>query len=1001
MKKASTYRVLLMCILWIGLTQQAGLSQFRFTNYDYTNGLPITDIREFAEDSLGYLWMGSNEGLVRFDGLDFKFFEPFKNDSSSLYGSEIARIKVDATGKVWITFHDGGISIYDHTTQKFKTRHYLDEDGVDFPRLAISDFIIDNERSKIWMTSAREGVFEMDMLTLSTKKVLDVQRPHGIVNDKTSSQHFYLSSGGLWRVDKSTYYKEKLSEYGFNHCKMYGDYLIGYDWSLHVSVFNTKTREHRLFRKEDDFVNKGILLDNDKIWSTTFTGLWFFDIYSGKRTKYLKDKNNRFDIDGDHYNGIFKDSKDRIWIGSDKGLSVINPDYQNLIHLQSTGILNTSDIVSGPDSNIYYTLGFYDDHILEVDIRKDKSSRIEYSPIMDFIGPLHAIRNKDKVWVICHRGFGYFTDEKQILVPYDGGKFSNIIHQKDIGNIVLDDNDNIWLMRNRSSILVKIPTDGSEVDTFHIRKLQGPEEVKAMLYERKALWLGTDLGLCRYDIESGKQSWFLNTDERYQGFQNSIENIGKDNEGNIWVLSLLSGAYKCDYNKEKDSLSIIKSYFQEDGLANNRPWNISKDGDGILYFGSTSGMSVYHKEIDRMVSFDKQYGFKELSLNVKCLDDKVFILSRGLSYFNVNDVNKIGIPPKVKLTSISNGFNTFFFNSQNLSTEKFKFSHNENNVKIEFTSIDLSYARNINYRYRLDKNQNWDELNYNNREARFIELNPGSYNFEIAAAGKDRNWGKSEILNFTIQPAYWQTWWFKLLVAIGLIGIVSTFFKWRERQIRMISDMETRMTELENEALRAQMNPHFIFNSLNSIKSFIINNKREEAADYLTTFAELIRTILRNSKSKTIPLSEEVKALDLYMEIENIRLENKFDVKWEIDPSLAQDSILVPPLAIQPFVENAIWHGFVHKEGKGELTIKVTKNENQILINIIDDGIGREKSKMIEKKHFRKRSYGIAITKQRLGMKKDENIEIVDLKDQNGNAIGTEVTVRIPINTLN
>ncbi|MBN8566983.1 MAG: histidine kinase, partial [Flavobacteriales bacterium] len=216
------------------------------------------------------------------------------------------------------------------------------------------------------------------------------------------------------------------------------------------------------------------------------------------------------------------------------------------------------------------------------------------------------------------------------------------------------------------------------------------------------------------------------------------------------------------------------------------------------------------------------------------------------------------------------------------------------------------------------------------------------------------------------------------------------------------------IAEIEMKALRAQMNPHFIFNSLNSIQKYILKNDSFAASQYLTKFSKLIRLILDHSNQNYILLSSEVELLKLYIEIEALRFDNQFDHELILDDSLNTDIIQIPSMIIQPYVENAIWHGLLHKETKGKLTIEISDfDKNNIKVIISDDGIGRQKAMELKSKQvLKKKSYGLQITESRISIlnktqSSKTTLKIHDLKDQDGNALGTKIELIIPIQTLN
>ena len=234
--------------------------------------------------------------------------------------------------------------------------------------------------------------------------------------------------------------------------------------------------------------------------------------------------------------------------------------------------------------------------------------------------------------------------------------------------------------------------------------------------------------------------------------------------------------------------------------------------------------------------------------------------------------------------------------------------------------------------------------------------------------------------------------------ALLLIGIIFVL----NRQKRLKS--EKQIITLEQDMLRSQMNPHFIFNTLNSIKLYIINNEKENAVYYLNKFSKLIRKILVASTEKEISLAEELETMALYMNIENIRFDNEIKYEVKIDEQVNTDLIKVPSLILQPFLENSLWHGLSSKTKNKEVLLEITKSKHGFIsVLITDNGIGRIASQEIKnKKTLKRKSVGISITKERLenfskGFINDYNLEIRDLYDQDNKASGTKVIIDIPI----
>ncbi len=274
--------------------------------------------------------------------------------------------------------------------------------------------------------------------------------------------------------------------------------------------------------------------------------------------------------------------------------------------------------------------------------------------------------------------------------------------------------------------------------------------------------------------------------------------------------------------------------------------------------------------------------------------------------------------------------------------------------------------------------------------------------------------GPEKILLINISPAFWNTWWFRITTGIFIIALIYGLIRFRMNQkFRMklersekekqLAELQQQKTELEMQALRAQMNPHFIFNSLNSINRFILQNNKIQASEYLTKFSRLVRMILQNSQASLITLESELEALQLYLEMEALRFNYHFSYKISVPSDLDISVLKVPPLIIQPYVENAIWHGLMHKEEKGQLDIEVSQENNYLFFKITDDGIGRKQSAALASKSATKhKSMGLKITAHRIAMMQNSNgkvspITINDLVEHDGTAAGTEVIIKIPV----
>ena len=296
-----------------------------------------------------------------------------------------------------------------------------------------------------------------------------------------------------------------------------------------------------------------------------------------------------------------------------------------------------------------------------------------------------------------------------------------------------------------------------------------------------------------------------------------------------------------------------------------------------------------------------------------------------------------------------------------------------------------------------------------------------AYRFEqkIELLNKEKELQQEQIKQTSLQ----RTFLIIGIIAIIVIAVIvlrnTILIRKNEAQLRKIAENElekkkleskiieakfnAQKTKLEMQALRAQMNPHFIFNSLNSINRFILQNNRAQASEFLTKFSKLVRMILQNSQSSLITLESELESLALYLEMEALRFDHHFVYKISVSPELDISALKVPPLIIQPFAENAIWHGLMHKEDQGHLDIDIWEQNDNLFCKITDDGIGRMKSFALSSKSATKhKSMGLKITSDRIAMLQSENINdlpvtINDLVNADGSPAGTEIIIKIPV----
>ena len=339
------------------------------------------------------------------------------------------------------------------------------------------------------------------------------------------------------------------------------------------------------------------------------------------------------------------------------------------------------------------------------------------------------------------------------------------------------------------------------------------------------------------------------------------------------------------------------------------------------------------------------------------------------------------------------------------SNGKIELDFEQNTIGVSFSAIEYLFPEKVQYAFRLSELHNdWRYADYKSREILYSNLSPGKYTFQLKAQMLGGNWQVEPIeLIIIITPPFWQTWWFRILAGLFLISRAFLFIRWRIALVRKKEQQkslhEKELLELEAKALRAQMNPHFIFNSLNSIKSLINKNENDTAANYLTTFSKLIRTLFQNSDKREVSLFEEIETCKLYTQLERMRFGDKIEFTFNIDEKIDLKDIKVPALILQPLIENAIWHGLVPKEAGGKIVFSIKKTNGTVECIIDDDGIGRELSSQYNAQYkATHQSKGIGMTQSRLELDKllnerEDTIRIIDKTNETGIPTGTIVII--------
>ena len=494
---------------------------------------------------------------------------------------------------------------------------------------------------------------------------------------------------------------------------------------------------------------------------------------------------------------------------------------------------------------------------------------------------------------------------------------------------------------------------------------------------------------------------------------NRINAITCDTNNVIWVsvvsnylVAILNDKIIFEFNTTDNSIfsgTICRSIFADN---HNNIWVATNNGLNKLNY---SFNSVTNKiKINSITPYSTMDGLANNNINdVYVRDSMVYAAtSKGVSIFNYFIVAS-NPPPPIFITNIS------INQRDTLINEHYVLPFNQNNISIKYAGISFISDGKKSYRYKLiGSDDKWNYTTLNQIELK--SLHDGNYTFVVEALDKFGNPSLQPAkINFIIKPAFYNTIIFRFLAVLIFAFLVyylilTLFNKRKKKSIEKIAIQE-KIAQLEQQALRSQMNPHFIFNSLSAIQHYINQEDASNANKYLTMFSRLIRKTLHNSSETTISLDKEMDFLENYILLEQMRFKDTFIFAISYDKSIDGSNTFIPPMILQPFVENAIRHGLMYrKEKDGQLFIRFIKNESQLVCTIEDNGIGFEASKQFKTAtHIEYQSKGISITNDRINTinaisKQKIYLEIIDKITMTPTSEGTIVKITFPyLNTRN
>lgn len=1050
-------------ILLTGITSFGQVSKPYFPNLTTRDGLPNNVTHCFLMDSRGFMWFGTNNGLARWDGLNFKYYFPEKDNPLSLSHPAVFRMVEDKNGFIWIGTIGGGLNKFDPEEEKFTTyiKRSSEKEGYTNTDEIVS-LLIDSE-DQIWAGTYNAGFNLFDPETgkfqnFAIKKDLkdkgDAFRKNSVMDIKEYHNNpnllWLAVNNGLFLFNKKTKElqsvpKEPSKREIISVQSLWvenEEYIWLATYGSGIARVNIATEEWTYFLKnpEEDTEHRVILdlapKSANELWiSSKNAGTGIFNIQTGRFSFLSTDCLNIYANSGDIGHRVYVDRQKRLWAGNGSlGVRYLNSGDELFQFISlPRGDCNTSPgVIKGITYNTctdkIYAVGTACDGFFEINPSSFQYKKIPIkgqegdftifnavltdSKCRTWVGTQHIIGDYANSPYIKPSLYQYQAKDNKLLVVEHPKVEQARLQEKTILDLFEDSKERIWIGTSDGH-LIWFDLDQNELKTYIVPSEPLPNDTKVKnginaIKEDKAgkLWLITEGdGLWNFDPE--EEQFYALRDPQIILQQKTLE----VSEEKVLYIGSTNGFLAINYDYQDNEPQIIT--IENIGISGVDIMHIDQNNN--LWVGTRDGLLLYEKSnVNEMRRFGKEDGlvyenFHEYGIHQAPNGQLLVGQTEGLGIIHPDSIPNINQEPNVvslKLLGLENTKEKYL-----TTTDYIELEHYQNFFNLSFTLLNFTRPKENQFAYMLEGfDKDWVYLEKGQYQASYTKVPPGNYKFRLKACSFRRKWIEmDQILSIKILPPWWQTWWAKGLSYLGLFAIAFGIFRVvRNRQLELEernelleerAAMEKETINLRQAALNAQMNPHFIFNCLNSIQSFVIQGDSLNSSRYLSKFAQLVRETLHTSMESSIRLEEEVKMLENYLELEKLRHE-MFSYKIEIAEELNLFDTELPPLLVQPIVENAILHGLVEEKEDGFVHVHYKKEADYLVVEVIDNGIGiaasQKKKQISEALH---QSVGMKNTQKRLHMlgntKKPFVVET--LRNAEGTVEGTKVIMRIKL----
>jgi ligand-binding sensor domain-containing protein len=944
-------------------------------------------------DGENNLWITTREGLSVYNKKTgvFKNFRHNPADATSLDNDQFATVYITKNNSAWFST-PSSLYYFDSLLQYRKAFAGI-KDIRDFENKKIESYgkIIEDRQGNLW-GYAFSYVFLINKKTMQVAKTFGPFKGNLTDMYQDSDFQFWISSfgGGLIKFNPAANNSLIVNLANSNTiANSVADW-----WDQHHKRWLAVGGDHGL-----------ILVDPVTLKSREYT------FHLGYFPQQILKKNE--------VNNVFVDRQNILWVATEAGICYAKPSRQlyDLWNISdSSGILPTTvaDWVyslcetsnrcwmtrwSAPGLYCYDKNG---NHINTIKTVKTNHSSFTLS---DSLKPFYICNQEDSViWFTTNKYLVHYDvlSKKAVLYkPSDGNAFTGL-------RTITRVDKHHWWIRTRNNgpngIYIFDPVDRKFIKHYTnyspCNNCVPPKLLTVFFSNEKELYVtAIGSGLLKYDPQSDNfVPVFKFEGADLKQHSNSFECVSEDNNGIFWIGSF-AGLFTFDPKSKK----IIHDYASNELLGGVEISGIVFDEQQNAWLSTERGIYYILHSTNSIRQLSNTEGITNNSIGTfqQGSDHSIYLGVQGymLRIYPSQLLNQHDQNVAVHFSDATVMDVPHFFHYTSSGEKELIIPPGKNRFTLDFSV--LNYDDDNRYYYRVDGLMNSWQQNENGHLA-FYNLSPGVYTLHVKGKRTGALLSSEDEVKIIEEPHWWQTSWFKLLVLAIIIVLTTFLVRRRFAEIRRETSFKQKIAETEMMALRSQMNPHFIFNSLNSIENFMMQNEKRLASSYLNKFARLIRMILDSSRTELVPLSKDMEALQLYVDLEQLRFNHKFCFKLNVDPLLLNGDYRVPALLMQPYVENAIVHGLAHSE-RDDLMLSVTAflKEEYIHYQIEDNGIGRQLSAQYNQKNKpNHKSLGLMITEERIlifNRQQNANGKVVisDLFDKNHQPSGTKVHITI------